>query len=134
MYGLEAINAANGWAMALAGALIVIAGLAVLSFIISQLHKILSFFERSPDKASAVESLGDTQRALAIPERMPEDLEQVAQIYRALSESLDSPFSLQRLYALCVENRLPHPHLSLRSLRESGLLIPAGDGRFTWNP
>ncbi|MBW1726140.1 MAG: OadG family protein [Deltaproteobacteria bacterium] len=39
MYGLQAIAAYNGWAMALAGALIVFSGLVILSFVISQLHK-----------------------------------------------------------------------------------------------
>ena len=45
MYGIQAINAHNGWAMALAGALIVMSGLSVLSFIISQLHKVLALLE-----------------------------------------------------------------------------------------
>jgi len=43
LYGLQAIAAHNGWAMALAGALIVFSGLVILSFVISQLHKILMF-------------------------------------------------------------------------------------------
>ena len=46
MYGLEAISFHNGWAMALAGALIVFAGLVVLSTVIAQLHKILTFWEK----------------------------------------------------------------------------------------
>jgi hypothetical protein len=41
LYGIEAIEAANGWAMAIAGALIVMAGLAILSLVISQLHKLV---------------------------------------------------------------------------------------------
>ncbi|WP_300459313.1 OadG family protein [Desulfobacula sp.] len=48
MYGLEAINAYNGWAMAITGPLIVISGLAILSIIISQLHKIIAIFDKKP--------------------------------------------------------------------------------------
>ena len=52
MYGLEAISAQNGWAMAIAGALIVMAGLTVLSFVISQLHKIAALLEKGVEKRS----------------------------------------------------------------------------------
>ena len=45
MYGIEAINHHNGWAMAAAGALIVMFGLSVLSFVISQLHKVVAIIE-----------------------------------------------------------------------------------------
>ncbi|MEJ2270181.1 MAG: hypothetical protein P8Y04_10475, partial [Desulfobulbaceae bacterium] len=46
MIGLQAISANNGWSMAFVGALIVMCGLASLSFIISQLHKIIGLFEK----------------------------------------------------------------------------------------
>jgi len=52
LYGLEAISAQNGWAMAVAGALIVISGLTVLSLVISQLHKIAAFLEKGVEKLS----------------------------------------------------------------------------------
>ena len=45
MYGLEAINDANGWAMAYTGAIIVFSGLVVLSFVVSQLNRILGWWE-----------------------------------------------------------------------------------------
>ena len=45
MYGLEAINAHNGWAMALTGAIIVMTGRTVLSTIISQLHRIVDMMQ-----------------------------------------------------------------------------------------
>ena len=134
MYGIEAISAYNGWAMAVAGALIVISGLGVLSFIISQLHKVVSLLDKSPPEKTEDVPLGDTQRALAIPEHMPDDINQVAVFYRALTDQMDPPFDVQQLYALGVENNFPHPHLSLRALRQAGLMIPAGEGRFTWRP
>ena len=46
MYGFDNITANNGWAMAVVGASIVFAGLVVLSFVISQIHKILELWEK----------------------------------------------------------------------------------------
>ncbi|MEN8212519.1 MAG: OadG family protein [Thermodesulfobacteriota bacterium] len=45
MYGLEAINANNGWSIAVVGVTIVFSGLVMLSFVISQLHKILDLWK-----------------------------------------------------------------------------------------
>ena len=133
MTGLQAINAANGWAMALAGITIVISGLAVLATIISQLHKIVGWLEK-PEKTGSDDApdASDTQRALAIPERMPEDIEAVAGIYMALAANLEPPFELSRLHAIAAKHHLPHVHLSLRALRHAGHLVPDGNGRFTW--
>jgi len=51
LYGLEAINANNGWAMAIIGPLIVMSGLTILSIIISQLHKLAAILDKK-DKQS----------------------------------------------------------------------------------
>ena len=131
MYGLDAISANNGWAMAFAGIVIVLSGLTVLSTIISQLHKIVGWLEREKDDAPVKEK-SDTQRALALPEHLPGDPEALAGIYKAMASSLDDTFELTALYAISVENDLPHPHISLRQLREAGLLVCIGDGCFTW--
>jgi hypothetical protein len=131
--GLNAINAANGWAMAFAGITIVLSGLTVLATIISQLHKIVGWLERSKEAApAAAEKKSDTQRALAIPEHLHDDIDAVASIYKALTQDLPSPFELTQLHAIGAENKLPHVHLSLRSLREAGHLDFEGEGRFTW--
>ena len=46
MYGLEAIEHANGWAMAGAGACIVLTGLSVLAFLISMIPRLIELFEK----------------------------------------------------------------------------------------
>ena len=48
MYGLAAIQQANGWAMAGAGACIVLAGLSVLAFLISMIPRFTGLFEKKP--------------------------------------------------------------------------------------
>ena len=45
MFGIENITNHNGWAMAAVGATIVFSGLVILSFVISQIHKILRFWD-----------------------------------------------------------------------------------------
>ena len=48
MFGLEAIAQNNGWTIAVTGAGIVFTGLATLSFVISQLHKLVALLDRPP--------------------------------------------------------------------------------------
>lgn len=45
VYGLDAINAYNGWAISVVGVTIVFTGLVVLSMAIAQIHKLLNLWE-----------------------------------------------------------------------------------------
>ncbi len=134
MYGLEAISYANGWAMAAVGASIVVTGLSVLSFLISQLHHIIDLFEnKDPDSALPKGSLtlyGEVKNT--IPERLPVEVEEAAKVYVSFAMQLGDKFTLMDLYQLSNEVGLPHPHLSIRNFRDSGVLIPLGDGLFSW--
>ncbi len=125
MFSFESITANNGWAMALAGALIVMTGLSVLSFIISQLHRLVEVIE----KKEAAPEAADPDR---IPEIFPENLEKVAALYEPLVKQLPESFGLEALYALTQKNNYPHPHLTIRAFREAGILISQGEGQFAW--
>ncbi|NLJ26431.1 MAG: hypothetical protein GX433_00395, partial [Deltaproteobacteria bacterium] len=46
MYGLQAINAANGWVIALAGLGIVFTGLVILAILIAQTERFLKLWDR----------------------------------------------------------------------------------------
>lgn len=135
MNGFENINANNGWAMALLGAGIVFCGLAALSLVIAQIHKILNYFDKT-----GRESAQDTARSQVAPEtktaktihRLPEPKELVS-VYRPLAESLDQPFQLALLYEHAAKMKLPHTHLSISRLREAGVLAAQGEGDFIWN-
>jgi hypothetical protein len=133
MYGLAAIQQANGWAMAGAGAGIVLIGLAVLSFLISMLPRVIGLFET---KAPAVVETPviETAPSVIVPERLPEDVDAAATIYISFTESLGEVFSLVDLHRKSKEIGLPHPHLSINRFRDAGWLIPAGDGLFSWKP
>ncbi len=138
MFGFEAIAAHNGWAMALAGALIVMAGLSVLSFVISQLHRIVDLFEyrkknhAKTQNGSQTDPVGDRQ-IFSVPRQTAEDIMETATRYKKLVEQLGPSFQLSELYAVSIKHGLPHPHLTIKALREAGILVPRGNGVFSWN-
>jgi hypothetical protein len=137
LFGFEAITAHNGWAMALAGALIVMFGLAVLSFIISQLHRIVDLLEyrkrnhEQTQNGAQTGQVGDSQK-FVVPQRPAEDIMETATLYKKLVEQLGPSFQLSDLYAVSNKHGLPHPHLTIKSLREAGILVPQEDGVFSW--
>ena len=138
MYGFEAITAHNGWAMAFAGALIVFAGLVVLSTAISQIHKILMLLDKkSPsfveNTAPPENDVPEIKSDLSIPQHFPVDLKEVANLYQPLVEEIGETFFLSDLYEISRKNNFPHPHITFTAFRESGILLPQGEGVFTWN-
>jgi hypothetical protein len=133
--GLEAIAANNGWAMAVAGACIVMTGLATLSIIISQLHKFVRLIEKREAQAPAVVPAPKAQKEfLPIdPARILLDLEATAITLKSISGSLGESFSLISLYRLLDSEQHPHPHITVRELRDAGYLTPVGEGSFSWS-
>lgn len=133
MYGLENINANNGWAIAVLGAGIVFCGLAVLSLVISQIHRILKFFEgREKPAQTPRQTAKKVKTAAPSIKRLPEPKELVS-IYRPLVQGLADPFQLALLYEQAAKMDLPHTHISISRLREAGVLTSQGEGVFVWN-
>jgi hypothetical protein len=131
MYGLAAIQQANGWAMAAAGASIVLCGLAMLAFLISLIPHLTGFFEKK------IHPLPDTEETHAsptiiVPEKMPDDINAVATIYIALTKDLGEAFTLIDLHRRTREAGLPHPHLSISRFRDAGILVSVGESHFSW--
>ncbi len=139
MYGFHAITTQNGWAMAVVGALIVFAGLVILSSVISQLHKVLLFWEkRHPvfknNHKMPEDNEPEEASALNVPKEFPTDLDETARLYQPLIEEIGETFYLSDLYEIAKNNDFPHPHITLTAFRESEILLPYGDGVFGWNP
>ena len=133
MYGLAAIQQANGWAMADAGACIVLSGLAVLSFLVSMIPRLAGFFEeKAPLPVENVETA--TKPKTIVPDKLPDDLNAASTIYISFTEDLGEKFSLIDLHRKSKEIGLPHPHLSINRFRDAGILISVGGGRFSWQP
>ena len=133
MTGLEAISHYNGWAQALAGILIVMTGLSALSFAISQLHKVAALIEGRKKKPEPKETVL-VPEAESVSEPPAHDLEKTISAYQGLSQRLGESFQLEELFRLCQEQGFIHPYLSIKALREAGVLKSLGDGTFTWQP
>jgi hypothetical protein len=129
MYGLAAIQQAEGWAMAGAGACIVLSGLTVLSFLISLLPRLTSLFEAKPAKKPPEEA---PEPKTIVPETVPTDMNAGAALYQSLTEEMGETFTLMDLHKISKALDLPHPHLSINRFREAGLLVAKGEGLFSW--
>lgn len=125
--------------MAIAGALIVFSGLVVLSTAISQIHRILLFFEtkyagfRNNNKIQENDE-PEEQPELALPTIFPTELDEIACLYQPLIKEIGETFYLSDLYKIAKENHFPHPHITLTAFRDAKILIPYGDGVFSWEP
>jgi len=125
--------------MAIAGALIVFSGLVVLSTAISQIHRILLFFEnkyagfRNNNKIQENDE-PEEQPESALPTIFPTELDEIALLYSPLIEEIGDTFYLSDLYKIAKENHFPHPHITFTAFRDAKILIPYGDGVFSWEP
>ena len=135
MYGLEAISAYNGWAMAITGPLIVMSGLIILSIIISQLHKVVAIFDKKAKQTteSPVKSGVKSKDEISVPKILPNDILETAKIYQMIIDKIEQPFELNDIYKVAEQNNFPHPILTVSRLRDAGILICEGEGLFIWN-
>ncbi len=139
MYGFHAISTHNGWAMSIAGALIVFSGLVVLSTAISQIHKILLFLEKKYTGFSNNNQIPQSEELKeqpepALPKEFPSDLNKIVDLYNPLIEEIGDTFYLSDLYKIAKENHFPHPHITLSAFRDAKILVSYGDGVFSWKP
>ena len=124
--------------MAVVGASIVFLGLVVLSFVISQVHKILKLWEQKDEllnrhkKQAQIEEPKTIKAPVPIQRHLP-SVSDLTSIYRPLVEQLKQPFDLTQLYEISKKMDLPHPHLSIKNLQQAGVLVSQGDGTFTWD-
>ncbi|MBC8431728.1 MAG: hypothetical protein H8D96_07385 [Desulfobacterales bacterium] len=123
MYGLEAISTHNGWAMAVAGVIIVFCGLVVLSSTIAQLHKVLRLLNGGAT---------GTEGAPAADPIMHQNLAESARQFRLISDRTGESFPLPKLIELAELSGLPRPHSTINDLLRAGLIVPDGKGYFFW--
>ena len=104
----------------------------VLSFIISQLHKVLEWMENRKETEDTDQPPVPEPTPAATTDHDLSNLEDSLSCYCDETASLGSTFTLQDLFAVFQECDFPHPHLTIRSLKEEGFLVPAGGGMFSW--
>lgn len=124
--------------MAAVGASIVFSGLVILSFVISQIHKILALWEEREKHITRLKELLQAHaakkiRAPAYAQRQFPNADELAGDYESVVDQLKKPFTLSQLFEAAKKNDLPHPHLSIQRLQEAGILVSEGDGTFSWN-
>lgn len=136
MYGIEAINANNGWAISAVGITIVFTGLVLLSLVISQLHKVLDVYE-NPQKIKGWftrKTPGESVMEKTFPVLvLTEEQKEIAKQFSLLVRTMEDHFSLPRLLNFAQISGVKNPHSNLNLLLKSAIVFPDGDGFFCWN-
>ncbi len=140
MYGIEAINANNGWAISVVGITIVFSGLVMLSLVISQLHKVLALWE-DPSKIKALFAATkkegpvpeDSLPKIPDPDHLTDSQQETAKQFALLARTMDDHFSLPRLLHLAQISGLHSPCSNLNTLLKAKIIIPDGSGFFVWD-
>ena len=141
LFSFQRIAEHNGWAMAGLGITIDLIGLTLLAIIISQvpsfvglIEQIKGLFQKAPTDTAeaAAETKSQTVQTPAY-DLLLHDINEVGALFKDKTNALGDSFELTDLYRVSKKLGLPHPHLTIKSLREAGLLQPEGDRRFAWN-
>jgi hypothetical protein len=139
LYGIEAINANNGWAISAVGITIVFSGLVLLSFVIAQLHKGLDLYENPrkikgwfslKKKQEQVDNSLETEEILLV---LTEEQKEIAKQFALLVSTLEDHFSLPRLLELARISGVKNFHSNLNILLKSDILFPDKEGFFCWD-
>ncbi len=134
--GLDAISAANGWAIAVVGVTIVFTGLVLLSLAISQLHKILQMWE---DRRRLMEQVSNKWKPRLQTEQKIEsapnahDIKETAKQAKILVQFIGEPFPLPKLLELSGSCGIFKPYSTINALVLNKYLIPDGRGYYRWN-
>ncbi len=141
IFSFQRIAEHNGWSMAGLGITIDLLGLTLLAIIISQvpklvglIEKIKGLFQKSPtDTADNAPEADNQVGQTPVYDLSLDGIKEVGALYKEKTNELGDSFELTALYHVSDKLGLPHPHLTIKSLREAGLLQPEGDRRFAWN-
>jgi hypothetical protein len=135
LLGLKAVTANNGWQYALVGISIVFSGLVILSFVISQLHKVLTLWD---NRASILQAMKDKRQAppptsgAEAPYVEPPSLAEAKRQYKMLVDRMGEPFALPKLLRLAEKSGLHRPHATLNDLLQADVIRPDKTGYYTW--
>lgn len=136
MFDFNAISANNGWAMSLVGVLIVFAGLILLSFAVSQIHKLLQFWDNRDLFMKRLKRRWQQQdkNNTGLQDKvLPLEVKAAARQFKLLTERLGEPFSLPGLLEFSEKTGLKRPHPMINEMLGAGLIVPDGKGYFVWD-
>lgn len=146
MKGLEAIVFHDGGTMATAGIVVVFFSLIVLSFIISQLHRLLLFWEKKADWIGNARQWFQPPVPTAGGVRAPDPKHhppspsdesiraaETLRQFNLLITSMKEPFSLPDLIEKAEKRGIGHPHSRVNYLLLEQMIIPDENGFYSWN-
>jgi len=136
LYGLEAINANNGWAISVVGITIVFSGLVCLSALISQLHKLVALYDNPGKIKNLFVSRSESAARAGTPKAhldLTEVQKQVCRQYNLLAQTMDDVISLPKLLRMAELSGLKDPHANINLLLKSGILCADEQGYFRWD-
>ncbi len=139
MNGLEAIAAHNGWAISVVGVSIVFTGLTLLSLTISQLHKVITFWDDRSRYSQQLRNLWKKEEPRkeeeeSIPDScLAQDIDEVTRQFKLLTKRIGEPFPLPKLLELSDRCGLFRPHSAINYLLRAKRILPDGKGYFYWN-
>lgn len=136
MLGLKAISAQNGWEYALLGVCIVFSGLVLLSFVLSQMHKLLNLWEHRSSLGQQLKERWKSEEASFEAKTSKSEplsgLTESKQHYQLLVERIGEPFALPKLLRLAEKSGLHRPHATINELLKAGVILPDNTGYYTW--
>ena len=136
LLGIKAISAQNGWQYAFLGVCIVFSGLVLLSFVLSQLHKLLGLWENRTSIGQQLKDRlkkDDPLEELETPQpELSSDLMESKLHFQMLVERIGYPFALPKLLRLAEKSGLHRPHATINELLRAGIIRPDKNGYFTW--
>lgn len=136
LYGLEAINAHNGWAISVVGVTIVFTGLVSLSVLIAQLHKLVALYDNPGRIKKLFASQSKSAAKAGAPKKhlvLTEAQKQICRQYNLLVQTMDDVISLPKLLRMAELSGLKEPHANINFLVKSGILCADEQGYFRWD-
>lgn len=147
MYGLEAIHAANGWAITIVGISIVFSGLLVLSSVLANMERILRFWDQRrdlfrkkepppPPTTAQRESAEPPSEPVSAAIRLTGAQEEALRSFQVLSQRQGDVFSLPRLLETAEKRGISKPHSNLDTFLKLGLIVEltgSNRGFYRWN-
>jgi hypothetical protein len=152
MYGLQAINAANGWVIALAGLGIVFTGLVILAILIAQTERFLKLWDRMCEEilkhrpgllSSEPEILTPPPRGKPpAPEtdrteiHLSHEESEILSNFQLITQRMGEPFPLHSLLEKAEKLGVPNPQSYLNTFLKWGLIVESREkdqkGLYQW--
>lgn len=135
MFGLEAIITHDGLGISVIGISIVFVSLILLSFAVSQIHKLIELWDKKNTsyQRSKKSQLKDQKTPPVAELTVPQDVQMASRQFKLLIEWMGEPFPLPKLLDLSEKCGLSRPHSTINEFIKCELIIPDENGYFIWN-